>query len=54
MDFSAGASLGPVNKAAAAISAGRLPSGSRNATPQPDRGGKTAYELSREELLLED
>lgn len=25
-----------------------------NATPQPDRGGKTAYELSREELLLED
>ena len=25
-----------------------------NATPQPDRGGKTAYELSREELLLDD
>ena len=24
-----------------------------NATPQPDRGGKTAYELSREELLLD-
>ncbi len=25
-----------------------------NATPQPDRGGKTAYEISREELLLDD
>lgn len=25
-----------------------------NATPQPDRGGKTAYELSREELQLDD
>ena len=25
-----------------------------NATPQPDRGGKAAYELSREELLLDD
>lgn len=25
-----------------------------NATPQPDRCGKTAYELSREELLLDD
>jgi len=24
-----------------------------NATPQPDRSGKTAYELSREELLLD-
>jgi len=25
-----------------------------NATPQPDRGGRTAYGLSREELLLDD
>jgi hypothetical protein len=25
-----------------------------NATPQPDRGGKTAYQLSRDELLLDD
>ena len=25
-----------------------------NATPQPDRGGKAAYELFREELLLDD
>lgn len=25
-----------------------------NATPQPDRGGRTAYDLSREELLLDD
>ncbi len=25
-----------------------------NAPPQPDQGGKTAYELSREELLLDD
>lgn len=25
-----------------------------NSTPQPDRGGRTAYELSREELLLDD
>jgi hypothetical protein len=25
-----------------------------NATPQPDRGGKTAYELSREELVLDE
>jgi hypothetical protein len=25
-----------------------------NSTPQPDRGGRTAYELSRKELLLDD
>jgi len=25
-----------------------------NSTPQPDRGGRTAYEVSREELLLDD